>query len=60
MTFLEIAKEYFPDATNDDLEHILWEFTGFPNFFRGDTETELRKQLQRHKDNPNWHPLDEN
>jgi len=55
-TFIEVAREYFPDASDDELGHILWEFTGFPCFFHDDTE--LREQLQRHKDNPSWHPLD--
>ncbi len=41
-TFLDIASEYFPDASNDELDYILWEYTGFPCFFHGDTETELR------------------
>lgn len=58
-TFLDIASEYFPDASKDELDYILWEYTGFPCFFHGDTETELRKQLQYKKDNPKWHPLDD-
>lgn len=49
-SFLDIAREYFPDATAGQLEYILWEYTGFPNFFEGDVETALRKQLQYHKD----------
>ena len=33
MTFNEIIKEYFPDATKDEAEAILWEHTGFPIFW---------------------------
>lgn len=50
-TFLDVAREYFPELSDDELDFILWEYTGFPSFFDGDTETELRKQLQYAKIN---------
>ncbi len=46
-TFEEIVKEYFPDATDDEVEYILWEKTGFPCFFEtADIEACFRKQLE--------------
>ena len=42
MTSIELVKEYFPKATKDLADFILWEKTAFPF---GD-ETYLRKQLQ--------------
>lgn len=46
----DIAKEYFPQATDEQIDFILWEYTGFPAFWNGDPETCLRKQLQELKD----------
>lgn len=52
MTFLELVKEYFPDATDDEAGYILWNETGFPSFWNvpkdGNTPEEcLRAQLKR-------------
>jgi len=30
MTWLELARFYFPDCTDDQLGYVLWEFTAFP------------------------------
>ena len=46
MTYLELVKEYFPDAGDEEADYILWEFTAFP-LVRG--EDELREQLQEFK-----------
>jgi hypothetical protein len=51
---LDIAKEYFPDASEDDLWFIIWEETGYPQFWNipqdGDTpEACFRKHLQDFK-----------
>lgn len=32
-TPLEIAQEYFPDASKEALDHIIWGLTGFPHFW---------------------------
>ena len=55
MTWIELVKEYFPDATGEEAEYILWEETGFPAFWDiprdGRTVEECcRKQLQEYKD----------
>ena len=54
MTFGELVREYFPEATKDEIDFILWEKTGFPSFWDigidGNTPEEcLRKQLQDYK-----------
>ena len=49
----EIAREYFPDADDGELEHIIWGRTGFPSFWPDDERTpeeNFRAQLQAHKD----------
>ena len=54
MTYAEIVREYFPSATDTQVDFILWEKTGFPEFWNigveGNTPEEcLRKQLQDFK-----------
>ena len=54
MTAIEIAREYFPDVCDDDLDGIIWSYTGFPGFWNipkdGNTPEEcLRYQLKRLK-----------
>ena len=54
MTYSELVREYFPDATDEEVELILWGKTGYPEFWNigvdGDTPEEcLRKQLQDFK-----------
>lgn len=44
-TIAEIAREYFPEASDLELEGIVWERTGFPCFFEGEPELSLRRQL---------------
>lgn len=47
-TYLDVAREYFPDASDDELNFILWEKTGFPCFFE-DGLNSLREQLATYK-----------
>ena len=52
VTALEIAKEYFPYETDEILDFIIWEKTGYPSFWNipGDGATPeecFRKQLRR-------------
>ena len=54
-TYQEVVREYFPGASDDYVDYILWEKTGFPEFWDipkdGATPEEcLRKQLQDLKD----------
>jgi len=56
----EIAREYFPDITDEVLSYIIWEKTGYPVFWQlgedGNTPEEcFRKQLQTYKDNCESH-----
>jgi hypothetical protein len=48
-----IARELFPDTNDDYLRYILWNHTGFPCFFTGETEddsaAQLRQQLEEYK-----------
>jgi len=51
MTYAEVVREYFPDASDEGVNFILWEWTGFPGFWNiprdGETiEACLRKQLR--------------
>ncbi len=41
MTYLDLARKYFPKANDEELDSILWEYTGFPSFYRD------LKQLER-------------
>lgn len=55
ITFGEVVREYFPGASDDYVDFILWEKTGYPGFWNipedGLTVEEcLRTQLQRLKD----------
>jgi hypothetical protein len=55
MTWQELVKEYFPEATNDDVQYILWNETSFPYFWNipedGLTGEECcRKQLKELKE----------
>lgn len=57
-TWIEIVKEYFPEATDEEANHILWNETGFPCFWRlgedGATPIECcRKQLKEFKEEIN-------
>jgi len=54
MEWIDLVKQYFPDATDEQADYILWD-TGFPVFWRipedGRTPCECcRKQLQELKD----------
>ena len=51
MTYLELVQHYFPKASNEEADFILWEYTGFPEFFHLTKEyptniSRLRKQLR--------------
>jgi len=55
MTAGDIIKEYFPNASDEECEFILWEHTGYPEFWNipedGNTPEEcFRKQLQNFKE----------
>jgi len=55
LTFQEVVREYFPGASDDYVDYILWEKTGFPEFWNipkdGATPEEcLRKQLKQLRD----------
>jgi len=57
--WVELVREYFPDASDEQAEYILWRETGFPCFWRlgedGATpEACYRKQLQEFKDSIIW------
>mgnify|MGYP001571155848 CR=1 FL=1 len=43
---LKITKEYFPNVTKEELDNILWEYTGFPGFWNipEDGNTRMFKQ----------------
>lgn len=30
MTWLDLVRKYFPDATDEEADYILWEHTAFP------------------------------
>ena len=44
-----IVREFFPDATDRDVDFILWEKTGFPAFWDGEPEESLRRQLDQYR-----------
>ena len=49
-TAIEIAREYLPRLADEELDHVIWEYTGFPSFWNipkdGNTPEEcFRKQL---------------
>lgn len=53
MTAEEIAREYFPDASKRELEHVIWGRTGFPSFWPegyATAEEAFRAQLAEHRD----------
>ena len=57
MIIADIIREYFPDATDEFCEFVLWEKTGYPSFWNipkdGNTPEEcFRKQLSDFKDEP--------
>lgn len=33
MTWIELVRHYFPDVTDEQADYILWEYTGFPEFW---------------------------
>ena len=54
LTANDIAREYFPLASENELEYIIWGETGFPVFWNipedGKTPTQcFRKQLREYK-----------
>ncbi len=49
---VDIVREYFPSASDDDAGWLLWNVTGWPCFWDGDPEQVMRRQLQAFKDNP--------
>lgn len=49
-TLIDVVKEYFPEATDDEALDILWNYTGYPSFWRGAPMASLREQLQHLKE----------
>ena len=52
MTALELAREVFPGKTDEDLDYVLWNRTGFPAFWPArfkTPETALRAQLKAYR-----------
>ena len=45
-TVYDVANQYFPGENICVLDQILWSFTGYPHYWRGDPETCLRRQLK--------------
>ena len=61
-TPLEVAKEYFPDASDSDLEHIIWGKTGYPGFWPNKDitpEENFRNQLSELQEAVKIVPLNE-
>ncbi len=57
-TPLAIAREYFPDLTDKELNSIIWSHTGYPHWWHigkdGNTPEEcFRTQLAKLKNDPN-------
>ena len=55
MAVEKIVKEYFPDASDEFIDYVMWEETGFPYYWNiprdGDTPEEcFRKQLAEAKE----------
>jgi hypothetical protein len=46
----DIIREYFPQAEDDEVDFILWNYTGYPGFWNGNPEQCLRQQVQHLKD----------
>ena len=48
---LKIAQEYFPNCSDDELDYIIGDHTGFPVIWKGDgREAEFRRQLEFYRD----------
>jgi|GEM_PF-1745622 len=45
-TVWDIVNQYFPNENICYTRNILWSYTGYPGFWRGDPETCMRKQLK--------------
>ena len=41
----DIVREYFPDATDQFVDYVLWERTGWPSFWQGNPVECLRGQV---------------
>jgi len=48
MTWLELAKKYFPGISNEEADFILWELTCFPVGSAAQVEEQLR-QLKKER-----------
>ncbi len=53
-TWLDLVREYFPNASDKEADTILYEYTGFPGFWAGDPVTCCRAQLQTLKNSLAW------
>lgn len=48
--YTSIVKEYFPDVTDEEAQGILWNYTGYPDFWDGNPEAVCREELAHLKD----------
>ena len=54
---IEIAREIFTEVARDEegdnwLSYVIWNFTGWSEFWHGDAEVCFRQQLQEYHDDP--------
>lgn len=43
--FYEIAKRELPNLSDDEIWYVIWNETGYPEFFDGDIKKEFTKQI---------------
>lgn len=56
LTVADLLLLELPHLTEEQREFVVWEYTGFPCFWRGDAHPiwQLRWQLRDYRDNPAW------
>lgn len=45
VNFLNLVREYFPEVTDEEALGILWNYTGYPEFWDGDPVKVCREEL---------------
>lgn len=50
ISWLDLVREYFPQATDAEADMLLWEHTGYPDFWQGDPVECCRRQLAELRD----------